>query len=552
MATNEEYLDNLLKAFEEEEKEREGDGIDSQEKTIITDNDDYIQSLLDEVQGMLDDTTDEETTESVPEDNADLMDMLGAETEQTIADDDANNNDELMSLLNTSEDDLLKMLQAESMNAEGDSIGSDLLENNADNEWESDLDELLATAVDKMDDNQEIAEETTIDAFSSEDMDITQLFGGMENSDENVELFAEPEQEEAIKELTKEEAPKKKHLLSWKKKNADAESVSEDTVEKKVKDKKEPGALGQFFKALLEDEEEENTEGNADAPADENDELLKQLEEEGKKGKKKKEKKEKKEKKKKDKKGKQQASEEGAEDNIGGDEEDGKAKKKKKKREKKRKEKTEETSLVSERSKKVLSKKSFMVLIAFCASVIAIIVCLSAFIPDYVEKKQAREAFYHGDYETAHVLLYGKNLNESDKLILERVTVVLQLERKLEAYYFHEESGKKAEALDALMQGISYYQELPDKNVYGAGDELQLSYQKVLEILNQKYDVDEAKALEIIACDDIRYSQWIYSVAEGLEFDIPKEEQVEQEAEQEGPQDILPEEEDIIKTETEN
>lgn len=549
MATNEEYLDNLLKAFEEEEKEREGDGIDSQEKTIITDNDDYIQSLLDEVQGMLDDTTDEETTESVPEDNADLMDMLGAETEQTIADDDANNNDELMSLLNTSEDDLLKMLQAESMNAEGDSIGSDLLENNADNEWESDLDELLATAVDKMDDNQEIAEETTIDAFSSEDMDITQLFGGMENSDENVELFAEPEQEEAIKELTKEEAPKKKHLLSWKKKNADAESVSEDTVEKKVKDKKEPGALGQFFKALLEDEEEENTEGNADAPADENDELLKQLEEEGKKGKKKKEKKEKK---KKDKKGKQQASEEGAEDNIGGDEEDGKAKKKKKKREKKRKEKTEETSLVSERSKKVLSKKSFMVLIAFCASVIAIIVCLSAFIPDYVEKKQAREAFYHGDYETAHVLLYGKNLNESDKLILERVTVVLQLERKLEAYYFHEESGKKAEALDALMQGISYYQELPDKNVYGAGDELQLSYQKVLEILNQKYDVDEAKALEIIACDDIRYSQWIYSVAEGLEFDIPKEEQVEQEAEQEGPQDILPEEEDIIKTETEN
>ena len=50
-------------------------------------------------------------------------------------------------------------------------------------------------------------------------------------------------------------------------------------------------------------------------------------------------------------------------------------------------------------------------LIAFCASLVAAIFALNTFIPDYVDKNHAREAFFVGDYEevpsiTAHANLF--------------------------------------------------------------------------------------------------------------------------------------------------
>ena len=578
MSTNEEYLDNLLKAFEEEEKAREKEVKIPQEKTIIEDKETYEQDSSDEVIKSADDSTP-------IDDIADLMSMLGVESleadmkmetfpEDVPADDIA----DLMSILGNDtllsesvedeskiQEDLSESL-TDSVNAEipaevtddvqediladvpaddiadlmsmlgTDSLTSEETEEINDNDWAGDLDELLAAAVDKLDENNDFFS-SAADASISEDMDITQLIDGLDNTDEslseisellkksdNNEMFTSNSdfgQDDAISELIKE--------------NSEEKGGKKNRKNKTIKEKKEPGALGRFWKNLLEEEEEEKQENNA-TEIEEGDELLKQLDNENKKENKNKKEKNKKEKK--NKKG-EQNQEDGAEDNLDGIEEP----KKKKKREKKQKVKIEKISIPNEKSKKVLSKKSFMVLIAFCASVIAIIVCLSAFVPDYADKRQAREAFYHGDYETAHVLLYGKNLNESDQLILSRVTIVLQLERKIEAYYFNEEVGKKAIALDALMQGITYYQELPDKNVYGAGDELRLSYQKILDILGQKYGVDENTALEVIAEDDIRYSQWIYLVAEGMEFKAGEEEKTEE---------ILPEEEAIIKTENTN
>ena len=609
MATNEEYLDNLLKAFEEEEKAREKENKIPQEKTIIKDDNDDSMPLIDDVADLmsmleaeslpqdvlqeevlqqdvlpeeslpeeslmeeslsgestpeeqLPESNTEELLEGVPaEDIADLMSMLKEETlpeevlsqpqtEEVPADDIADlmsmfgaeafadtsvvnedTSEEIMNLLNTSEDDLLKMLQEDSPTDASGENSTDLFSIEEDSEWKGDLDELLAAAVDKLDEN---------------DIDITQMIDGLDNADESLseinELLKKSDNNELVEAFSEMNT------------NSDVNAEETDTPKKRKKarkekkadkEKKDSGVLGQFWKALLEDEDDDKQEEDGKASS-EDDELLKQLENSNKKEKKK----EKKKKEKKNKKAKQNLAES---DEDFGDTKGGKSKKPKKKREKKPKVKAETNSALKEPYKRVLSPKALLVLVAFCASLIAMIVCLSAFIPEYIEKNQAREAFYHGDYEKAHVLLYGKNLNESDKLILDRVTVVLQLDRKLEAYYLNEEVGKKALALDSLLQGISYYQELSDKNAYGAGEDLKISYQKILDILEQKYGVDEAKALEVLACDDIRYSVWIYKVAEVMEFEAVNEAEDIIQEEPEGPQDVLPEEEDIINTKTSN
>lgn len=484
MATNEEYLDNLLKTFEEEESVREKESKIPLDKTTITEDDEYIQNLLDEMENKSEAISEE------ADNNPETMDLFEEEpvvemAESMASDDD--NNDDIMSLLDASEDDLLKMLQAE--NEENETAGMDMGFSELDSDssfgeaWQGDLDDLLAAA---------------------DEADNT---GNGEN-DGIEESFAESGLEDGIRELDRDNNEGGKGKRKRKKDS---------------KEKKEPGFLGRFFKALFE-EVEEQTDGET---ALENDSELGI-------GEKKKEKKKKEKKEKNNKKG-------------GKNSKEAEGKKNKKKKEKKPKVKAEAAVVVDEPPRKLLSPRTYVLLVAFFASVIAIIICLSAFIPDYVEKQQAREAFQQGDYATAHVLLYGKNLSESDRQILDRVTIVLQLERKLEAYYFNEEIGKKAVALDALLQGVTFYQELPDKNVYGAGEDLRLSYQKILDILSQRYGADEATVLEVIAQDDVRYSQWIYSTAENIEFET-----VQEEKQSAGPKDILPEEEGIIKTEGAN
>ena len=227
-------------------------------------------------------------------------------------------------------------------------------------------------------------------------------------------------------------------------------------------------------------------------------------------------------------------------------EEEGKKKKKKPKREKKEKAKGPK-----EKSPKILSKKMLFSMIAFCATIIAAIVLLSIFLPDYADKKNARTAFYTGDYSKVYELLYDKNLNQSDQLIFERANVVLKLQRRLDSYELNKKIGQEAEALDALLQGTLKYEEILSDATYGAEEELQALYRKILDHLEQDYGIGEEEARTINSYDSETYSRKIYSVVNGEDFS-----DLEQEAGEEGKtadndklQDVLPEEEDLIQEE---
>lgn len=307
--------------------------------------------------------------------------------------------------------------------------------------------------------------------------------------------------------------------------------------EKKKKDGTEAtGFLKRLSDLLFEEAEEEDTSGEK---TDENGEILKELEQEDK-AKAGKKKKEKKKKDKKGKKGKDSENVEG-EGEEGEDTEPAPKKKKKPKKEKKVKEKKP-----VEKEKKVLSRKALLVLIAFCATLIAAVVSLSLFLPDYADKKNAREAFYAGDYKETYRLFYDKNLNSSDTLIFKRAEMVLTLQRKQEAYENHKKLGNETKALDALFQGIAKFDELQSYEQYGAQEELRQIYEKLLDALEQDYSIGEEEAKEINTYDADTYSRKIYSVITGTDFVKPGEEKIEEPA---VPVDVLPEEEDIIDME---
>lgn len=241
---------------------------------------------------------------------------------------------------------------------------------------------------------------------------------------------------------------------------------------------------------------------------------------------------------KKKKKGKNKEAEEGAEEN-GEEEGEGAPKSKKKpKKEKKEKPPKEKTKSV-----KVLSTKKLLVLIAFCATIVASVLVLANFLPEYADKQEARDAFYEGDYEKVYQLLYDKQLNDSDRIVFGRARVLLKLERKLQSYENNIALGREVEAVDALMRGMKCYEELIVSDVYGAREELDAIYGQICGLLSQ-YGVTPEEAAQINAYDEITYTKQLHALVEGAGFTAPGGEEPAKEPS--APQDLLPEEEDVL------
>lgn len=312
-------------------------------------------------------------------------------------------------------------------------------------------------------------------------------------------------------------------------------------ADKPVK-KKKAGLFSKLLTALTEEEDEELS-GKVENISAENEEILNELEQEDQKEKKeKKEKKKKKDKKSGKKKGKDKAKANNGDDDQE-DENAGEDKKKKKKVKESRKEKKAKNE-VKEKPVKVLSRKNLLLLVASCATLLACILLLSSFLPEYSDKRAARDAFYVGDYEKAYELLYDKHLNSSEKLIFNRARTVLRLERKIKSYENNLSMDRELEAVDALLSGIRCYQDLTDADEYGARSEIDALYQQICGILESNYGISEEEALEINAYDNETYTRKLHSVVFGTDFVRPGEEKAAPTPSV--PQDVLPEEEEII------
>ena len=301
---------------------------------------------------------------------------------------------------------------------------------------------------------------------------------------------------------------------------------------------KKPGLFARLWQFLTEEAEEIEDEVNkgAENATGENAEILKELDaEDADKNKKKK----KKDKKKKGKKADKAAAAEGAEGEEGENAEEVPAKKKKKKEKKEKKEKEKRPP-----EPKVLTRRATIVLVAFCATLIAAITFLSSFLPEYADKTEARRAFYAGDYQTVYEQLNNKKLGSSDEIMYQRATEVLSLQHKLDSYQNRMALGEDMEALDALFQGVDLYNELAGSDTSGTLSELTAIYQQICMILQDDYGVSAEEAVEINGYDNETYTRKLDSLLHGTEFYLPGEEPVDETPAT--PEDVLPDEEAFI------
>ncbi len=563
MSTDEEYLDSLLKSMEENPVANRTDFPSIfqeeeplKEKTVFKDIEpEETESFTErseekpKPEEFISDDKEIELVEPEPEETPVLseeeawkesLDELLAGAEDGLAEkesekDEALDEDELSSLFDALENDQDNITdkQSEINELEGLDVTDIIDHMDGTDEDLNEINDLLK----KTDLNEAIDTSTSEEIFShgdvSSDDDMLELLNSM-----NEEPTASGEEE-----ITSKKKKKAFSLPFGKKKESkqktDASEENSANSEEDGKEKKKG-----FWHRLMEELTREEEEPENQESVDENEEILKELEAEDQIKEKKKNKKEKKKKDKKGKKSKNASADEENEDASG--EEEGKKKKKKPKREKKEKAKGPK-----EKSPKILSKKMLFSMIAFCATIIAAIVLLSIFLPDYADKKNARTAFYTGDYSKVYELLYDKNLNQSDQLIFERANVVLKLQRRLDSYELNKKIGQEAEALDALLQGTLKYEEILSDATYGAEEELQALYRKILDHLEQDYGIGEEEARTINSYDSETYSRKIYSVVNDEDFS-----DLEQEAGEEGKtadndklQDVLPEEEDLIQEE---
>ena len=563
MSTDEEYLDSLLKSMEENPVANRTDFPSIfQEEEPLKEKTVFKDIEPEETESFTERSEEEpEPEESISDDKE--IELVEPEPEETpVLSEEEAWKESLDELLAGAEDGLAEKESEKDEALDEDELSSlfDALENDQDNitDKQSEINELegldVTDIIDHMDGTDEDLNEINdllkktdlneaIDTSTSEEIF---SHGDVSSDDDMLELLNSMNEEPTAsgeEEITSKKKKKAFSLPFGKKKESkqktDASEENSANSEEDGKEKKKG-----FWHRLMEELTREEEEPENQESVDENEEILKELEAEDQIKEKKKNKKEKKKKNKKGKKSKNASADEENEDASG--EEEGKKKKKKPKREKKEKAKGPK-----EKSPKILSKKMLFSMIAFCATIIAAIVLLSIFLPDYADKKNARTAFYTGDYSKVYELLYDKNLNQSDQLIFERANVVLKLQRRLDSYELNKKIGQEAEALDALLQGTLKYEEILSDATYGAEEELQALYRKILDHLEQDYGIGEEEARTINSYDSETYSRKIYSVVNGEDFS-----DLEQEAGEEGKtadndklQDVLPEEEDLIQEE---
>ena len=399
----------------------------------------------------------------------------------------------------------------------------------------------------------------TFDFFSEE---------GTEGEPENIRKTTEEELTEGSTPKTKkqkkkeEKERKRREKLAKKAKgkgNSQDGSEGTDELDNLVdgaaeggEKQKKQGAFGKFVAFLL--EEDDASEGSVAGDtedvglvignlSDENKEILDELSAEDKKNAKKKAKKEKKAKK-----GKKKEAE-AAEASGDGEEGAEEAPKKPKKEKKKKKEKVIDEE--PRKPEKKLSKKKVTSVFLFCATIAACIVVLTMLLPEQMEKQEARVAYDRNQYAQVFDLLYGKELNEEDEALLQKSTMILRMQRKLDSYENYTKLDMPLEALNALLDGVSRYQNMRESaELYNVNAEVSDIYGQILDALAESYGLSESDALEIVASgDDVTYSQRIQAVVNGDTFN-PEEEDTPT-----GKQDVLPEEEEIIdrlqSTETE-
>lgn len=322
-------------------------------------------------------------------------------------------------------------------------------------------------------------------------------------------------------------------LLSMNDEPEDSDAQREEKREKKSEKK---GFLTRLLDFFTEEEEEDEEQGNENLNlSDENKGIIKDLDKEG-------------SKKKKNKKAKKTASEKT-------DKAKKKPEKKPKKQLKPKKEKPpKEIPLVTD--KKLSFKKVLpVVLVGVSVGVLLFVFINSA--ADYSDKREARAAYYAGDYQTCYLNLFGKDLDETESVMYGKSESILYIRLWIREFEMFAGEGDMVRALDSLIQTVDRYPQLYEyANQWNAGAEVAAGYATILNYLSANFGLTESQAQQIAdEKKDIDYTRIVTAIANGKSFeewnapelppDAGMDEAPLEEVPESGMEDVLPEEEEL-------
>ena len=142
-----------------------------------------------------------------------------------------------------------------------------------------------------------------------------------------------------------------------------------------------------------------------------------------------------------------------------------------------------------------------------------------------IELAEARNAFFHGEYETAYQLFAGDTLNENDKALYQKAAVIVRLQHVCEAYDNHKLLDKKLQGLDDLMQGLAFYYKLIDEGKTDLlSQQAMEEHNRIIRYLQSDFAISEEEARTIVyEEDDYIYSLKLEAIAEGKPYIPPQD-----------------------------
>ena len=347
-------------------------------------------------------------------------------------------------------------------------------------------------------------------------------------AEEAVNKALDPE-DENIAELSENEDGDKKKRKRVKKEKVKKEKVKKEKVkkEKPVKEKKEKVSLKDRISAFMFEDESLDDNNDGKEPLGDGDELAYiDLPTAEAPVKKKKEKAPKKEKKAKAAKADSKPKDENAEIAAQLAEED---KKKAKKKEKPKKEKKPKKVVISDNdsgeetkkeSKRGIGPKGIVATLLVCASILGLILVGTYFLPLQISLEAARVAFYARDYEEVTLRLNGRDLNDSDRIMYEKASLLYGLEERYHQSEIYLKRGLTKENLNALLQGvIACNEEEVLANQLGIATEWKLEKDCFMTALQDQYGLDEETVEAICALRNPNYTVAVENVLAGRTFD---------------------------------
>lgn len=389
------------------------------------------------------------------------------------------------------------------MDSDLDEINSLLEQANLNEKIDDDMLALLESATQNQEDEDNPDE--VFDIFAEGDMPLEEL--NSSETPQQTETEEEEEEGDSKKKFSRKKKKKKEKKEKKEKKPKKASKKEGETGDEDEEGGKKPGFLSKIT-ALFGGGDEDFEDEKPDTAADENVKLLNELN--GDEGKKSGKKAKKGAKKKEDKKEKKNAKEAKP-----------KEKAKKPAAEKKKKEKPVEKP-AAEKPVKILNGRSFAAIAGLCLSIIAGVMIVTNFIPEYADKQTARRAFQDKDYETVYQLFYDKKLSAEETLIFNQSKVIRQMERRLEAYQNNMALGKELEAVDALMRGVEKYQTLWEADEYQVRSEVDALYLEICAVLEINYGITREEAEAIATSDEVAYTKALYAIL-GQDISSPSE-----------------------------